>query len=137
MQERFADPALLRLPDDPGLGSKDAAGERIVGSLLRVRVDVDAGDANGRRAEKAQALCRLLVGNVDEAKFGLDPELAAEPLDERDRGMVVRAPVEEEDLDQRSASVHVPLRSTRRDGWPRLCRRARRISAAAAPMRTS
>jgi hypothetical protein len=103
--QSVADPALLRLAGEARIGPVDATGLNVVVSLVRARLDLDAAYANRRRAEEAQALGCLRVGNVNEPDLRVDPELAGDALDERGRLRVVRAPVEVEDLDQRPGSL--------------------------------
>src|SRR5262249_30052246 len=99
--QRSAHPALVRLPDDPRLRAEDAAGEPEVGSLPGAWVDVDAADADRRRAEEAQPLRRLPVGYVHQLDPRLEPLLAAQPLDQRERRLVIRAAIEIQHLHQR------------------------------------
>jgi hypothetical protein len=117
--QSVADPALLRLAGEARIGPVDATGLNVVVSLVRARLDLDAAYANRRRAEEAQALGCLRVGNVNEPDLRVDPELAGDALDERGRLRVVRAPVEVEDLDQRpGSSDHSYVCPERGDGEP-------------------
>src|SRR5262249_27073716 len=60
------------------------------------------GDPDRGGAEEAQPPRRLLIGDVDEADLGRQPELAGDALDDGKRRPVVGAAVEVEHLDERT-----------------------------------
>jgi hypothetical protein len=99
--EGVADPALIRLPREAGLGSIDTAGQRELMSLAGMGVDILAVDADRWRADKAKTLRLLVARHVDQAQLRLDVELAADPFHQRASALVAGTTVEVEDLDQR------------------------------------
>src|SRR5260370_13876097 len=104
-RESVADPALVRLTGPTMLGRENTAGERVVGSLLGLGVDVDAVDADRRRTEEAQTLRGSPIEDIYQPDLGVGSELAVDPFDERERRLMVGAAVEVEDLDQRPAAL--------------------------------
>src|SRR5439155_19263159 len=102
-------------------------GERIVASLLCAWVDVDPADTNRGRAEKAQPRRCRLATDLHQAQLRLDPQLAAEPLDQCERRFVIGAAIEIEDLHQRRVA-HERLPLMRRDGDRALRRRRTRAA---------
>jgi hypothetical protein len=99
--EGVADPVGVGLAGEAELGAVDAAGEDVVVARIGSWLDVAAVDANGGRAEKAMLSCGGFVFDADETEIGLDSELCGESLYEGTRGVVVRAGLEVEDLDER------------------------------------
>lgn len=64
-------------------------------------VDIFTVDPDCWRADETQPLRRLVAGHIDQAKLGLDAELAAHPLDQRPSTLVIRTTIEVENLNER------------------------------------
>jgi hypothetical protein len=101
-QQGVADPAFGGLTSQPVLKAVQPARDGELGGWLTAGLDVAAVDPDRRGAGEAGTLGRCLVADQAGAQLGIDAQLRADPLHQRQRPSVVGTVADVEHLDQQT-----------------------------------